>query len=737
MGQVKTQLERNTFVKGLITEASSLAFPENASTAERNFTLSRDGSRQRRLGMDLEPNSTWLDAGVGPSLFPTVKYQTYRWTNVGGDPTRTIIVVRTSDKVWFHEGGTTTVSTATRRESPLPASVTNGLYDLKFSSIEGYLVVVGRGDVRPYLVEPSGSSFVATPLILEIRDLWGVDDSIGNQTRPATLSDEHKYNLLNQGWPSNRITATYGSGSNLYPSNADVPWIARKDDGTWDESLLNDYGFGNASSPKGKFIINAFNRGDSRRIVSGNILATWPQDQIVGKFTTVEAFAGRLFYSGFWTDNIIGEESTALRYAETVFFSQVGKSREDYAKCYQEADPTAQDSIGLLDTDGGFIRITGSGFIYDLIAIGASLIVMAENGVWSISGPDGVFTPLSYSITKVSDTGPLNRKSTLQTEQGLVIWSQTGIYLLEADGVTGRLSPRHLTAQTIQTFYQDIPEAAKNTCVGFYDKAGRTLRWLYHDPAVYVGEEFNAVKNREIVFDLVLGAWYVYDLATTSNGASTAVLDYIDVGEISFSTEALDVITGADEVLAGSNKVVVEYDIPSNQPVSVKYLCLQDDGTRNPNYGVGYYRNTAFKDWGTEDAAAYLETGQELFGDTQRGKQANYLTLHFERTEDGFEEVGDDLLATNPSGCLVQAKWDFADNTSSGKIGRAFQGYRLKRNYIPAGAGEAFDYGWEIITTKNKLRGSGTALKLRFDTEEGKACVLLGWAVDVGGRSNV
>ena len=85
----------------------------------------------------------------------------------------------------------------------------------------------------------------------------------------------------------------------------------------------------------------------------------------------------------------------------------------------------------------------------------------------------------------------------------------------------------------------------------------------------------------------------------------------------------------------------------------------------------------------------------------------------------------------------MQAKWDFANSTSSGKIGRAFQGYRLKRNYIPAGAGEAFDYGWEVITTKNKLRGSGTALKLRFDTEEGKACILLGWAVDVGGRSNV
>ena len=39
--------EVNTFVKGLITEASPLTFPDNASLDELNFILNKDGSRRR------------------------------------------------------------------------------------------------------------------------------------------------------------------------------------------------------------------------------------------------------------------------------------------------------------------------------------------------------------------------------------------------------------------------------------------------------------------------------------------------------------------------------------------------------------------------------------------------------------------------------------------------------------------------------------------------------------------
>ena len=54
MARQKAKKEYNTFVKGLTTEAGPLTFPENASLIDENFVLNRDGSRQRRLGLNYE-----------------------------------------------------------------------------------------------------------------------------------------------------------------------------------------------------------------------------------------------------------------------------------------------------------------------------------------------------------------------------------------------------------------------------------------------------------------------------------------------------------------------------------------------------------------------------------------------------------------------------------------------------------------------------------------------------------
>lgn len=53
MARQKFEKSFNTFVKGLMTEASEINFPENYSLYEKNFELRRDGGRDRRKGMDL------------------------------------------------------------------------------------------------------------------------------------------------------------------------------------------------------------------------------------------------------------------------------------------------------------------------------------------------------------------------------------------------------------------------------------------------------------------------------------------------------------------------------------------------------------------------------------------------------------------------------------------------------------------------------------------------------------
>lgn len=60
MPRAETAKIYRTFVKGLITEASPLTYPENASTDEDNMILSRRGNRARRLGVDFETNYVLL-----------------------------------------------------------------------------------------------------------------------------------------------------------------------------------------------------------------------------------------------------------------------------------------------------------------------------------------------------------------------------------------------------------------------------------------------------------------------------------------------------------------------------------------------------------------------------------------------------------------------------------------------------------------------------------------------------
>jgi hypothetical protein len=138
------------------------------------------------------------------------------------------------------------------------------------------------------------------------------------------------------------------------------------------------------------------------------------------------------------------------------------------------------------------------------------------------------------------------------------------------------------------------------------------------------------------------------------------------------------------------------------------------------------------------DAAAFLVTGYEMFADSQRDKQVTYLTTHFQRTETGFTDTGGGQLeATGESSCLAQVQWDFANSAAGGKFGTQFQAYRLNRMFVPVGSEDPFDYGTSVITTKSKLRGSGKAISLRFDTEATKDLHVLGWAMNVEGKRSV
>jgi hypothetical protein len=474
-------------------------------------------------------------------------------------------------------------------------------------------------------------------------------------------------------------------------------------------------------------------------------------DESIGDgIKVVATFAGRVWYGGMSSELREGDIYSPLL-GSLVLFSQLVTSSEKIGFCFQAADPTSPQDNVPVDTDGGFIVIPDMGQMIHMEPLGRALIVFANNGIWSISGGEGNFNATSFEVAKLSEIGMENPESVVVTEDSVFYWTESGIFVVSGTDPLA-LKVTNLTKKTIQDSFRRIPEAGRNNCTGAYDPALKKVRWLYNDGDIdtYNGVDYVRDYNKELTFDLTLGA---FSLNTFTAPTPAVPGDPVPVisgifpsNDFVLQDEDVDLYSTSDGILVGTDQVVFPTKKRLNTDIRTKYLTINRPitpsgfvwGTR---YSFAEMKDKTFTDWptinGGVDAAAFLEMGHQTLGDTQRQKQAPYLITHFERTETGFEDNGSGLEAINPSSCLVQAKWDFSNSSVSGKFGATQQAYRLKRNYLPGSASDPFDYGFNVVTSKTKIRGRGKALRLRFTTEPKKECRLLGWGINYTGSTGV
>lgn len=94
-----------------------------------------------------------------------------------------------------------------------------------------------------------------------------------------------------------------------------------------------------------------------------------------------------------------------------------------------------------------------------------------------------------------------------------------------------------------------------------------------------------------------------------------------------------------------------------------------------------------------------------------------------------YPNVGD------ASSCLVQHQWNWSNKVDSNQWTTPMQYYRLRNPYYP-GEGTISD-GFYVVETRNKVRGAGKVLSIKFSTEPGKHCTIYGWSVNIGTDGNV
>jgi hypothetical protein len=745
-----TEKVYRSFIKGLITEANPLTFPENASIDEQNFVLNRDGSRSRRLGVDYEDNYALKATGFTATQLATGKQSFHRWDTPSGDTTVSIGVVRIIDKLWFMDLLTNTPSNnfLNGGNSITLSGLSNS--EIETTVINNKLIIVSKELSKPVVLSyVSSTDTVSQETIgIDVRDIWGIDDGLLVDDRPGTLSNSHKYNLRNQGWNPTISTVSGADAIDYtktilgsYPSNSDV-WTLGKisnaasgDYEKYDPNVLKKNSTSNYQVARGSHIIDAFNRGTSRTTVSG--ISSLPLDQETNHITTVASYAQRLFYSGI-NSVVSGGDARSPNYSGYIFFTQVIQSQDQLGKCYQVSDPSDPSINDLVASDGGTIQIPEATQIIKVVSSQASLLVFAENGVWEVYGDTGGFIATSFQVSKLSPNGVINPKSIVNVGGNFVYWSKAGIYLLSPDSGSGRFAAQSISLTSIQRLYLDIPDLGKNNCRGFYDEKENKVRWIYNDSETYSTDNYINRYSKELVLDLTLQAWYTNSISFLASN-SPYIADYIEVPGYAVSNSESTVEVGTDDVIVTSGATVVITDtILTNRSSLFSFLTL-----RGSSFTVSKYNSSSFTDWKTAGSgtganySSYIVTGYELFNDLMRKKQAPYIFFYFKRTEDGYTDSGTSLTLDNPSGCLVQAQWNWADSANSGKWGNQFQAYKLLRNYIPSGAADIFDYGDSVIVTKNKLRGSGKCLSLKIQSETGKDMKLLGWGISASAISKV
>jgi hypothetical protein len=643
MARVRQLLEFNSFVGGLITEASPLTYPENSALDIINFELSREGKVSRRLGMDYEAGASVIDSGVPLSPTGEASVNTFNWNNAGGNARFNIVVVQIGYTLQFFDANQNIVSGNLIHTHTYDSS--NSELMLSAAVVDGMFVVVGSGKLPSVFVYEDGVVTEET-YSLKIRDLFGVEDiatvtsnggvselldlrettNINLRPDASSATYNHIYNLRNSTYALTRmlpedldiedpiksfVDASAETTQKQLPSNSDsvtAALFANADEN--DDRLTERFNpltlirspRGNFESPTGYFVIDALERGTSRLLNIAELdltkprdsgdyvyeVNTLPLDKTPGGATAVGEYSGRVWYSGF-SGEVIDGDSYSPRMSSYILFSKLVNSKAELGLCHQVGDPTSKESPDLLETDGGFIRIDEAYGIRKLVNVGSALIVIAENGVWAIEGGgDFGFTATTYKVSKVTDHGCTNTNSVVQVDGSVIYWGDDGIYSVGRSEI-GDLVATNISNNTIQTLYDNISDTQKAVAQGKFDSYDRKVRWLYKNQVSPVED------TEELILDINLSSFYKNTISTVSSTAPNVVA-YLEVPPFKVGELVSEVTDGVNSVLYDGEQVSNTDTVVIDGLREVLYLTLLES---NPNitYTMSKYIDNTFVDW--------------------------------------------------------------------------------------------------------------------------------------------
>ncbi len=658
----------NSFTKGFVTEFSGFNFPENACEETLNSVFNSNGVVSRRLGLALDPTAS----------FPSITYNTasiytsFVWKAAGLESENTFLVQQIDNTLHFYQLNSEDIpsnkKSFTFDLSTYATTGNPGLYRCDYANGSGRLFVANKAS-EPFYIKYNGTTdnIETRSIPIEIRDFKVLDDGIPiieNLPYTDTTNKKYVYNIMNQGWTTNLISAWNTQGNNERPNKAQVWWYFRDAAATASVpgylQFAPNYRYkfqdlGTTVAPRGYFVLNAFDQ--DRNAVSG--LTGLDTVSSNGQRPSCVSFInGRVFYSGVEADSFNG----------VVYFSDIIKDTDSDIRFYQKGDPTSEVNPQLLPNDGGTFIIPEAGKILRMVPVKNTLVFFASNGVWTVQGSSEVgFSATDFSVEKISDVPCVDNESFTTIGNFPLWWTNEGIFTLQSSNI-GAVSTQNITRDTIHTFFNEIPVASKAKVRGDYNTLTNEIFWIYST------DKLNpSAFDRVLVFNTRTQAFYLYSLPD-----NIKVIDVVATPIIEFSNYNPDALHNA--------KFVVEHS--------------------TNKIGFARFSNVNLLDWedlvpGGVPYDSYFVTGPRVRGEGQRKFQENYVTVYTKYVADGS--------------CWVFSIWDYGNVIDSNRWGTPQQA--TKPN-------DKFDYS----SRRLKIRGNGKSVKFKFQSEENKPFNILGWA---------
>lgn len=687
MARARGAKQKFNFVGGWNTESSPMTFPDNAAQDLDNVIIDVDGSIRRRPGADFELPFTKFGLALSDNDRRTLAITTHSWETAAGIANFDFLVTQIGNTLYLQQQNGLSTSSGTLfsvdfsgqavRElvnslgaiETLDRSEIQKVEPVQTSAGLGVLFVVGKF-IKPFYIEMTGSvdvpAFTLNSIEVEVRDFEGLDDGLAVNNRPSSNTNLHNYNLKNQGWPTSFTVWNDSNGDNqiitnpiqhlkdktgIYPSNADIFYLG-KNASAKDIEQINAFDpfaydhnvFGNTPAPKGHFILNAWTK-DRREVSLIDFTTTaytvYGRGNVATRPSTVAFHQGRVFYAGL-------EDSKATG---NVYFSQILDAIDNAGKCYQEQDPTAEDFNSLLETDGGLIPIPGCGKILRLLEVSNGVVVLANNGVWIVSGKEGFFTPTNFSVNKVSNIGCVGARTAVEAEGAVLYWSAEGIILLSPSEVTGQLNAQNLTERTIQTGYLQIGTLQQRGAQGVYIPEEKKAYWIYSTNSAYDNVTDRYRFNGLLILDFSIQAFYKWSVSDTANTAPYISGVYAARGVTSVVATNVVTVDGIDVTVNGVDVTVdeTEFSSSSSATTSLRFLAQVDSDTASSfDFTLGQFSSSCFKEWTKAsvtdgegvDYSSFVETGFDLFQNAMVDKSPVYIFTYFSKNSKSRQTGG-------------------------------------------------------------------------------------------------